>query len=146
MFDTIDRLEAFISDFEACKLTRARWTHHAHLVVGFWYLLHHPPAQAMNIVRARIKASNEAMGTANTERGGYHETITRAYLHAIADHVERHASMPLLEALLLLLASPLGNSQWPLTHYSRNRLYSVPARRHWLEPDLLPLPGTASFD
>jgi hypothetical protein len=82
MLDTIDRLEALIDDFEACTLQRRRWTHHAHLVVGFWYLLHHAPPQALTVVRERIKSCNDAMGKANTDSGGYHETITRAYLGA----------------------------------------------------------------
>jgi hypothetical protein len=146
MFDTIDRFEAFICDFEACKLTQARWTHHAHLAVGFWYLLHHTPAEALNVVRERIKYSNEAMGKANTETGGYHETITRAYLGAIQDYLEQNKNRPTLETLILLLASPLGSNEWPLKYYSRDRLFSVQARKAWVEPDLLPLPGSAFFN
>lgn len=126
-------------------MPRARWTHHAHLAVGFWYLLHHTPAEALGIVRERIKSNNEAIGTANTDRDGYHETITRAYLCGIADFSERHTKMPPLEALLLLTASPLGSSTWALSHYSRERLFSVQARKTWVEPDLLPLPGNILF-
>lgn len=40
----------------------------------------------------------------------------------------------------LLLNSPLGNSKWLLEHWSRERLFSVEARRAWLPPDLKPLP------
>jgi hypothetical protein len=145
MFDTIDRLEAFIDDFEACKMPRVRWTHHAHLVVGFWYLLHHTPPQALSVVRDRIKSSNEAMGTANTDMGGYHETITRAYMGAIAEHLARYPRHTTMESLMLLLASPLATSEWTAKHYSRDRLFSVQARRQWVEPDLKPLPGDAVF-
>lgn len=145
MFDTIDRYEAFICEFEACKLPRARWTHAAHLAVGFWYLLHNPPGAALSLARERIKLHNEGVGTANTDNGGYHETITRAYLHGIAEYQSRHPGTPPLESLLLLQSSPLNNSDWLLQYYSRDRLFSVQARRNWVEPDLKPLPGDVDF-
>lgn len=146
MFDTIDRYEAFITEFEACKLPRARWTHAAHLAVGFWYLLHHNPPEALRLARERISLHNEGVGTPNTDSGGYHETITRGYLHGIADHQSRHAATPPLESLLILQSSPLGSSDWLLQYYSRDRLFSVPARRGWVEPDLRALPGIVNFD
>ena len=145
MLDTLDRLDAFIHDFETCQLTRARWTHHAHLTVGFWYLLHHSPADAMNRVRVGITALNETMGVGNTDTSGYHETITRAYLSGIHFFIERHAARPPVEALTLLLATPLASSEWLHKHYSRDRLFSVQARKAWVEPDLLPMPGNAQF-
>lgn len=145
MFDTIDRFEAFIRDFEACKLPRARWTHQAHLAVGFWYLWQHPPAEALRLARQNIRLHNEGVGTANTDTGGYHETITRGYLHGIADHRARHAARPPIESLILLTASPLASSEWLLKYYSRDRLFSVTARRGWVEPDLQPLPGNVLF-
>jgi hypothetical protein len=43
---------------------------------------------------------------------------------------------PLHEILDRLLASPLGDSKWLLTYWSRERLFSVEARRGWLAPDL----------
>lgn len=146
MFDTIDRFEAFIRDFEACKLPRARWTHPAHLAVGFWYLWHHTPAEALRLARENIRAHNEGVGTANTDTGGYHETITRGYLHGIADHHARHRTTPPVESLILLTSSPLGSSEWLLKFYSRDRLFSVAARRGWVEPDLQALPGNFQFE
>jgi len=38
-----------------------------------------------------------------------------------------------------LLASKLTDSRWPLRFYSQQRLFSVEARRQWVEPDLEPL-------
>ena len=123
-------------DFEACRLPKARWTHHAHLLVGFWYLLKHPQDQALAIIRERIRAHNESVGTANTDSSGYHETITRLYLDGIAAHRERHHDASFQNSLLLLLGGPLADRNWPLTYYSRGRLFSVTARREWVEPDL----------
>jgi hypothetical protein len=39
-----------------------------------------------------------------------------------------------------LMSSPLGKSDWPLAYWTRARLFSVEARRSWVEPDLEPLP------
>ena len=33
----------------------------------------------------------------------------------------------------------MGDKAWPLTHWSRERLFSVEARRGWVDPDLKPL-------
>jgi hypothetical protein len=46
----------------------------------------------------------------------------------------------LYEALNELLASRYGRSDWLLAHWSRPVLFSVAARRAWVEPDLQPLP------
>jgi len=48
--------------------------------------------------------------------------------------------MELHEALNGLLESRVGRSDWLLTHWSKTLLFSVAARRRWVDPDLLPLP------
>lgn len=129
-------IESFVSQFEACTLPKPRWTHQAHLLVGLWYLSTHTPAEALDIVRQRIRAYNVAVGTANTDNSGYHETLTRLYLNAIAAHLKSHTGEPLPQTLALLLKTPLARSDWPLELYSRERLFSAQARREWVEPDL----------
>jgi len=37
-----------------------------------------------------------------------------------------------------LMAGPLGRSDWPLAYWSKARLFSVEARRGWVEPDVKP--------
>lgn len=139
LFETTTELETFISDFEACRVPKSRWTHQAHLVVGFWYLTRHGAPEALEMIRNHIRRHNEAVGTPNTDSSGYHETITQLYLLAIAAHIAQQQGKSILESLTALLASPLGSSTWPLSYYSRGRLFSTEARRRWLEPDLLPL-------
>lgn len=129
-------IEEFVRQFEACTLPKPRWTHQAHLLVGLWYLSKHTLAEALDIVRQRIRAYNVAVGTANTDNSGYHETLTRLYLNGIAAHMARHSGEPLPHTLALLLKTPLARSDWPLEFYSRERLFSVLARLQWVEPDL----------
>ena len=136
MFDTVAEVESFMQDFEACRLPKQRWTHLAHLVAGFWYLSRHDMAQALATIRSRIRNHNESVGTANTDSSGYHETITRLYLTAIAAHIELHKALPFERSLAALLASPLARSDWPLRYYTAQRLFSTHARLNWVEPDL----------
>lgn len=138
MLTTTHEIETFIQEFESCTLPKPRWTHHAHLVVALWYLTHHTPDETLEIVRRRIRAYNEATGTPNTDSSGYHETLTRLFLGGVAAHIAEHRADSLPVSLAALLQSPLGSRDWPLRFYSRERLFSVAARQHWLEPDLAP--------
>jgi hypothetical protein len=83
-----------------------------------------------------IRAYNEATGVANTDTSGYHETITLASLRAARAFLAKHPARPLFMTCNALLNSPLGKSNWPLAYWSRSRLFSVEARRAWLDPDL----------
>lgn len=136
MFATLEDIESFIREFETCRLPKTRWTHEAHLVVGLWYLSHHSPEDALAMVRNRIRAYNEATGTQNTDSNGYHETITRLFLHGIATGFPAQPDEPLPTVVGRLLQSPLADTDWPLTYYSRERLFSVEARKSWIEPNL----------
>jgi hypothetical protein len=48
--------------------------------------------------------------------------------------------MPLYEALNGLLAAEYGRSDWLLGYWSKPVLFSVNARRTWVDPDLRALP------
>jgi len=104
--------------------------------VALWYLTHHTSQQALEIVRQRIRAYNEAVGTPNTATGGYHETLTRLFLSGVATHIANHHADSLPDSLAALLQSPLGNTEWPLRFYTRARLFSTQARQQWVEPDI----------
>jgi hypothetical protein len=140
MFRTRSDLQAFIREFEAGRLSKDRWTHQAHLAAGFWYSWTLNPDAALATMRVCIRRHNESVGTPNTDSSGYHETITRLYMRAIAAHVARYERAAFEESIADLLASALSDSSWPLRYYSRARLFSVEARREWVEPDLTPPP------
>lgn len=123
------------------SLPRAEWTHAAHFAAALWMARHHPELLAPPAIAAIIRSYNEATGTANTDSSGYHETITAASMRATIAHLATcPATAPLHEVTNALIASPLGRSDWLLAHWSRERLFSVEARREWREPDLAPLP------
>lgn len=126
----------FIGAFQSRTLPKPRWTHHAHLAAALWYLNEWPPAQALARIRNDIRAYNEAVGGANTDTAGYHETLTQLFMRGVLAHHRSWASEPLLDSLHALLASPLAQGEWPLRFYSKQCLFSVPARLGWVEPDL----------
>jgi hypothetical protein len=43
-------------------------------------------------------------------------------------------------SLNTLASTRYGRSDWPLAYWSKPILFSVAARRGWVEPDLRPLP------
>jgi hypothetical protein len=130
---TLDELAAA---FVSGSLAKAEWTHEAHLRVGLWHVLRHEREDALALLRERIRALNEGHGVANSDAGGYHETITRFYVEVLADFASAAPAGEDEDALAGRLIAELGARDLPLRFWSRERLMSVQARRHWLEPDL----------
>lgn len=87
-----------------------------------------------------IRAYNVATGGANTDSSGYHETITQASIRAARAFLTARADVPLFAVCNELMRSQLGNSDWPLRYWSREKLFSTEARREWVEPDLEEFP------
>jgi hypothetical protein len=77
----------------------------------------------------------------NSDTEGYHETITRSFLHGARLFLsEANLDEPLHELVNQFIHSPMGRRDWPLRFYSRELLFSVEARRGYLPPDLAALP------
>ena len=121
------------------SLPKTQWTHAAHFAAAFW-LLRRPGVSAMRDMPGLIRGYNEACGVANTDSDGYHETITVASLRAAAAWLRSWPDTPLHQSLAQFLATEYGRSDWLLAYWSKPVLFSVTARREWVEPDLRPLP------
>lgn len=121
----------------ARTLPKAAWTHEAHLAACLWLLTERPDMDVERELPAIISAYNESVGGVNDATQGYHHTITLTYVAAVRAHL---AAMPpgarLVDSVNALLASPRGRRDWPLTLYSRDRLFSVEARLGYLLPDV----------
>ncbi len=118
------------------SLPKAEWTHAAHFAVSLWLMRSRPALNLQTEMPDLIRAFNAATGTPNSDTGGYHETITLASLGAARVLLAAAPAQPLHEILDALLDSPLGDAKWLLEYWSRERLFSVEARRRWLPPDL----------
>jgi hypothetical protein len=125
----------------ARTLPRADWTHEAHLAATAYLLIRRPDIDLDKELPGIIRRYNESVGGVNSDTEGYHETITRTYLHGVRLFLsEAGGEASLHEVVNDLLRSPIGRRDWPLGFYSRERLFSVEARRHFVSPDLAPLP------
>ena len=88
-----------------------------------------------------IRRYNESVGGVNSDSEGYHETITRVFLHSVRLFLkEADADQPLHQLVNELLLSPMGRRDWPLRFYSPERLFSAEARREFIDSDLSALP------
>ena len=125
----------------ARDLPRAEWTHEPHLAATAYLLLRHPEIDLEAELPGLIRRYNETVGGVNSDTEGYHETITRIFLHGVRLFLaEADASEPLHELANDLLLSPIGRRDWPFRYYSSDRLFSVEARRDFVPPDLAALP------
>jgi hypothetical protein len=120
----------------AATLPREAWTHEAHLAACTWLLRDRADIDLEHALPGIISAYNVAAGGVNDDSQGYHETITQVYIAAVKAHLreEGHA-MPLYEAVNTLLLSKRGSRDLPLRFYSKELLFSVPARLTFVDPD-----------
>jgi len=125
----------------ARTLPRKEWTHEAHLAATTYLLLRRRDIDLDAELPNLIRRYNESVGGVNSEGAGYHETITRVFLHGVRFFLsEADGSKPLHELVNELLRSPMGGRDWPMHFYSPARLFSVEARRNFIEPDIGALP------
>jgi len=144
------RTRLFASDADVARvgeglwsrtLPREEWTHEAHLAATTYLLLRRPDIDLDRELPGLIRRYNESVGGVNSDSEGYHETITRVFLQGVRLFLgEADLSEPLHELVNELLLSPMGRRDWPLRFYSRERLFSVEARRTFVAPDLAALP------
>ena len=125
----------------ARTLPRAEWTHEAHLAATTYLLSRRPDIDLGSALPGIIRRYNESVGGVNDDSQGYHDTITRVFLHGVRLFLgEADPDAPVHELVNELLLSPMGRRDWPLRFYSAERLFSVAARRHFVPPDLATLP------
>ena len=122
-------------------LPRADWTHEAHVAATIYLLTHRPDIDLDADLPDIIRNYNESVGGVNSDSEGYHETMTRVFLHGARLFVaEADEAEPLHELVNELLLSPMGKRDWPLQFYSPERLFSVEARQAFIPPDKAALP------
>ena len=141
LFHSDAEIEHLGEGLVACTLVRSEWTHEAHLAATTYLLTHRTDIDLDKELPGIIRRFNESVGGVNSDTEGYHETITRVFLHGVRLFLsEVDPKEPLHELVNELLLSPMGRRDWPLRFYSAERLFSVEARRHFVPPDLAAFP------
>jgi len=139
-FTSEEQMERIAWGFVARMLPTKEFTHAAHFATAMWLMARRPEIDLPAQMPAMIRAFNESAGGQNTDTSGYHETITQASLRATKVFLREHPDEPLVDVLNALLGSRLGRSDWMMAYWTRERLFSVEARKAWVEPDVQPLP------
>lgn len=136
LFDSAEAIRRVGEGLIDRTLPREDWTHEAHLAACTWLLLERPEIPLERELPGTIKAYNLAVGGVNDDTQGYHETLTQLYIRGVSGFLANHPGNGLLTAVNALLSSDVGARDWPLRYYSKGLLFSVAARRSWVEPDL----------
>ena len=140
-FETDDAVARVGEGLLARSLPREEWTHEAHLAATTYLLLRHPEIDLDAELPGLIRRYNKSVGGVNDDSQGYHDTITKAFLRGVRLFLsEADRSAPIHGIVNDLLHSPMGKRDWPLRFWSRDVLFSVAARRGWVEPDLAAMP------
>jgi hypothetical protein len=131
-----EEIESIAVQFSNRTLPKAEWTHHAHLIIALWHHWNYDEQEAIQLVRKKIIAYNEAVGTPNTDNSGYHETLTIFWMHITKQYLKQHHFENLAKAINAFLNSEYANNQFPLSYYTREKLFSIEARKVWINGDL----------
>lgn len=122
------------------SLPKEEWTHEAHLAATLWIMVERPEIDPTRDMRGIISCYNATVGGVNDDHHGYHDTITHCFIIGVRAWIARAGADRLVDRVNGLLREPEGRRDWPLRFYSRDRLFSVSARRGLIEPDLQPFP------
>ena len=126
----------FLRAFEACEVAPKDFDHAAHVRLAYIYLCEHSADESVARMKAALLAFLAHLGV---DPAKYHETITRAWVMAVAHFMDRGATFE--SAAAFMGAYPqLLDSRIMLTHYSAGVLFSPQARKAFVEPDIESIP------
>jgi hypothetical protein len=120
--------DAVADAMTACRLPKSEWTHEAHVKAGLSLVLRLGASRALATLRDAIPRYNESTNTPNTDTGGYHDTLTVYYVWAIDELLRRGVSPE------HIVDNDLVSRTAPLEFWTREELFSVDARRHFVAP------------
>ena len=141
LFERDTDIRALGEGLLACTLPREAWTHEAHLGACLWLLSERPDIDIDAEIDTIIRRFNDSVGGVNDDTQGYHDSITRSYVAGVRLFLSGTKETGLAARVNAMLLSDVGRRDWPLRFYSRELLFSVAARRRFVEPDLAPLPA-----
>ena len=131
--------DEFLHQFETGTFPLDQWHHRAHVKVAYLYVHRFGLDIAAGKIRDGIRAYNAANQIKDTPTGGYHETMTQAWLRIIHTTLQEYG--PGATADEFFDAHPqLGQKKILRLFYSVEVFMSPRAKREFVEPDLTRLP------
>jgi flavin reductase (DIM6/NTAB) family NADH-FMN oxidoreductase RutF len=138
-------LEKFVHRWEAGRLTKAEWTHGAHVGTAAYHAFELDAEALFRRMKTRIIYHNECVGTANTEDNGYHETLTRFWAETVGEFVRSGRFSTRFEAVKHSTQRFGEDRDRHRLYYGFDVVKDRRARREWIKPDREPpSPGAAA--
>lgn len=131
--------DAFLKQFEDCSLPLTEWRHRAHIKVAYLILGKFSFEEAVQRIRAGIRAYNAAHGIQDTPTGGYHETITQAWIRIVDTTIREYGRATTADEFIDDHPQ-LTEKKVLRLFYSRELIMSAAAKAEFVAPDLAPLP------
>ena len=122
--------------FDEGGVTPAQFDHRAHLRLAYVHLAHHGPEVAVDTFRHSLQGFLQRH---RIDPAKFHETLTQAWLRAVWHFMQRTGDSESSEAFLAKCEA-LHDPKVMLSHYSERVLFSDEARRHFVAPDIDPIP------
>jgi hypothetical protein len=131
--------EAFLEQFEAATWPLEEWHHRQHIKVAYLYLCRYQFETAATRIREKIKAYNAAKKVPESLTGGYHETMTQAWLRLVYFTLCEYGPAETADAFYEL--NPQLSQKKTLRFFYTKELFTSPqAKAEFINPDLTPLP------
>lgn len=136
---TATDISNLVHQFTNQTLPKVEWTHEAHIIVAFWHNVNYDFETALNTIRLKIIAYNEAVETPNTEDSGYHETLTVFWMMLTKNYVFANPHLEIQDLINNFLSSPNAQTSITFEYYTKAILFSKAARKSWINGDLKPI-------
>lgn len=131
-----ETLDTFLEGFRDGTFPITWWTHGAHVGMAAAILWSTAVPHALNLMREAIRHYNTSQGGHNTETSGYHETLTRLWVGAVAATLSTLPSgISRLEAVRQVYRIYARRSGLFRDWYAFDLLKSTEARREWVAPN-----------
>jgi hypothetical protein len=124
-----------VRGFENGTIKREDWRHAEHLTVACCYAFQHDYEIALRKMRDGIFNLLDCFGVDLSTEMPYHETLTVFWMRTIFDSMKNPPEASLVEFANRILEIG-GDKDLPLKSYSRELLFSDPARKNYVEGDL----------
>jgi hypothetical protein len=130
--------EDFLAEFESTDWPYLEWHHRQHIKVAYLYLRRYPFEQALKRIRERIKAFNAAKKVPESLTGGYHDTMTAAWMHLAYFALCESGPAESADAFYEMHPELWGKKN---LRYFYSEIFTTPeAKANFIPPDRVPFP------
>lgn len=136
-YATEDELREVLKRFETGTIERDAWGHPEHLIVAYFYCRGNDTDTAYTLMKEGILRLLDAFGVDKEKEMPFHETMTIFWIKTVHAFVSADPDRDPVTSCRKLI-SDYGKDH-PLEFYSRELLFSDPARESFVEPDIRPL-------